>query len=130
MRSPQKKEGSQPFELSANIKTCAKPPQIYFAPSGSSTIWISTLSLQNEFLRRDSGGRFSVAWRAARTTLIIETSLNESFEKRMRFVRLALKFRVILATNKIGMITKIDQLGQRSVRGVSGNDKPFLFIPL
>jgi hypothetical protein len=34
----------------------------------------------------------------------------------MRFVRLALKFRVILATKKIGMITKLDQLGQRAVR--------------
>ena len=34
----------------------------------------------------------------------------------MRFVRFALKFRVILATNKIGMITKLDQLGERSVR--------------
>jgi hypothetical protein len=42
--------------------------------------------------------------------------MNESFEKRMRFVRLALEFRVILAANKIGMVTKLDQLGQCSVR--------------
>jgi len=47
---------------------------------------------------------------------MIETRLNEPFEKRMRFVRLALKFGMILATNEIGMITKLDQLGQRFVR--------------
>jgi hypothetical protein len=34
----------------------------------------------------------------------------------MRFVRLALEFRVILATNEIGMIAKFDQLGQHPVR--------------
>src|SRR5580700_2150824 len=110
------RKGSQPFDVSATIEICAKPLQICFAPYGSSTIWISTLSLQNEFLFRDSGRRFSIAWSARRTTLIIETRLNESFEKRMRFVRLALEFRVILATHKIGMITKLDQLGQRPVR--------------
>jgi hypothetical protein len=47
---------------------------------------------------------------------MIETRLNESFEERMRFVRLALEFGMILATNKIGMITKLDQLCKRSVR--------------
>jgi hypothetical protein len=47
----------------------------------------------------------------------------------MRFVGFALEFRVILATDKIGMITKLDQLGQRSVRGRTGNNKAF-FIHL
>src|SRR5438046_9163996 len=87
-----------------------------FAPYASSTIWTSTLSLQNEFLLRDSGRRFSIAWSARRTTLMIETRLNEPFEKRMRFVRLALEFGMILSTNEIGMISKLDQLGQRFVR--------------
>jgi len=41
--------------------------------------------------------------------------MDKSFEKRMRFVRLALEFRVILATNEIRVITKLDQFGQRSV---------------
>jgi hypothetical protein len=41
--------------------------------------------------------------------------MDESFEKWMRFVRLALEFRVILAPNKIGVIAKLNQLGQRSV---------------
>jgi len=34
----------------------------------------------------------------------------------MGFVGLALEFRVILATNEIGMIAKLDQFGQRSIR--------------
>jgi hypothetical protein len=41
--------------------------------------------------------------------------MDKSFEKWMRFVWFALEFRVILATNEIGVITKLDQLGQRSV---------------
>jgi len=42
--------------------------------------------------------------------------MDESFEKRVRFIRFALKFGMILATNEVGMITKLDQFCQCSIR--------------
>jgi hypothetical protein len=41
--------------------------------------------------------------------------LNKSFEERMRFVGFALKFRMILTTNKVGVIAQLDQFGERAV---------------
>ena len=78
---------------------------------------MSILSLQNEFLLRDSGLRFWIGC-SARLTLRIkrQARLNEAFEERMRLVRLALKFRVILAADEIRMITELDELGQCPVR--------------
>ena len=37
-----------------------------------------------------------------------EAGLNKAFEEWMRFVRFALEFRVILAADKIRVITKLD----------------------
>src|SRR5881398_2533772 len=93
------------------------PLRIYFAICASSTSSMSILSLQNEFLIRDSGLRFWIGC-SARLALGIkrETSFNESFEQRMRLVRLTLKLGVILAAHEIRMIAKLDQFGQRSVR--------------
>jgi len=45
--------------------------------------------------------------------------VNESFEERVRFVWFALKFRVILAAEKIRVIAQLDQLSERAVRGCS-----------
>src|SRR5262249_16753594 len=118
-------KGSQLFELWAHIKTFAKLLRICLAAYESSTSWMSILSLQSEFLLTDWARRFSIAWSARRTTLIFETGVNESLEKWMRSIRFALEFRVILATNEIRVITKLDQLGQRSVRCRSGNDETF-----
>ena len=54
--------------------------------------------------------------RAAYSALMRQAGLNESLEKRMRLVRLALEFRVILAGEKIGVIPQLDQFRERSVR--------------
>src|SRR5437762_1823999 len=85
---------------------------------------MSILSLQNEFLGRDSGLRFWIGC-SARRTLRIErkTGLNETFEERVRLVRFALKFRVILAADEIRMIPKLNQFRQRAIRRRSGNDE-------
>src|SRR5438046_3344463 len=87
---------------------------------------MSILSLQNEFLGRDSGLRFWIGC-SARRTLRIErkTGLNETFEERVRLVRFALKFRVILAADEIRMIPKLNQFRQRAIRRRSGNDEAF-----
>src|SRR5438270_14066043 len=105
---------------SAKNKICAKPLRIYFVICASSTRSMSILSLQNEFLIRNSGLRFWIGCSARLTFRIeCETSFNESFEQRMRLVRLALKLGVILAADKIWMIAKLDQFGERSVRRCS-----------
>jgi len=44
-----------------------------------------------------------------------KTRLNESFEKRVRFVGLALKLRMILASEKIRMAAQLDQLRERTI---------------
>ena len=44
-----------------------------------------------------------------------QTGLNESFEERMRLVGLALKFRMILASEKIRMIAQLYQFRQSAV---------------
>src|SRR6266550_3310088 len=92
---------------------------------------MSILSLQNEFLGRDSGLRFWIGW-SARRTLRIErkTGLNETFEERVRLVRFALKFRVILAADEIRMIPKLNQFRQRGIRRRSGNDEAFFVHPV
>ena len=45
-----------------------------------------------------------------------QAGFDEAFEKRVRLVWLALKFRVILAGEKIGVIAQLDQLRERAVR--------------
>jgi hypothetical protein len=42
--------------------------------------------------------------------------LNEAFEERVRLVRFALEFRMVLAGEEIRVIAQLDQLGQRTVR--------------
>ena len=69
---------------------------------------MSILSLQNEFLIRDWAPRFSIGCSGLRTILIREARLNKSFEERVGLVRLALKFGVILAADKIRMIAKFN----------------------
>src|SRR5437588_6671426 len=87
---------------------------------------MSILSLQNKFRTWDSVRRFSIGWSGLRTAgLMRETRLNETFEKWMRLVRLALKFGMILAAHKIGMVMQLDQFGQRSIRRRTRNDEPF-----
>src|SRR5581483_7733870 len=113
---PSRKKGSRPFEPQVSVKTYAKPLRIYFIAYANSMSCIWILLLQNEFLLGDWARRFSIAWNARRTALIFETRMDKTFKKRMRFVRFALEFRVILATHEIGMIAELDQLGQRSVR--------------
>jgi hypothetical protein len=51
--------------------------------------------------------------------LIRKSGCNKSFEERMRLVWFALKFGVILAANKVGVITQLDQFGERAVGGCS-----------
>jgi len=41
--------------------------------------------------------------------------LNKYFEERVRFVRLALEFGVILTANKIRVIAQLDQFGERAI---------------
>src|SRR5438067_10533749 len=48
-------------------------------------------------------------------SLMRETRLDETFEKRMRLVRLALKLGVILAGEKVRMVAQLNQLRERSV---------------
>src|SRR5260370_26243079 len=102
-----------------------------FGICARSTRSMSILSLQNEFLGRDSGLRFWIGCGARLTVRIKrETGLNETFEKRMRFVRFALKFRVVLATDEIRMIAKFNQFGQRTVRRCAWNDESFFVHPV
>ena len=63
------------------------------------------------------------------TALMSEAGLNEAFEKRMRLVRLALKFRMILAGEKVGVILQLDQLRERAIRRRAGNGEPFFRHP-
>jgi hypothetical protein len=42
--------------------------------------------------------------------------LDETLEEWMRLIRLALKFRVILATDEVGMIAELNQFGQCPIR--------------
>ncbi len=44
-----------------------------------------------------------------------QTGLNKASEKRMRLVRFALEFRMILAGQKVRMIPQLNQLGERAV---------------
>jgi hypothetical protein len=45
-----------------------------------------------------------------------QTCLDESFEQRVRLVRFALKFGMILAADKIRMIAQLDQFSERVIR--------------
>jgi hypothetical protein len=58
-------------------------------------------------LRRPAGTRLLLACQAG---------FDKAFEKRMRFIGLALKFRVILAREKIGVIAQFDQFGEGAIR--------------
>jgi len=56
--------------------------------------------------------------------------LNETFEEGMRFVRLALKFGMVLAADEIRMIPELNQFRECTVRGCSGNDESFFVHPV
>ena len=58
--------------------------------------------------------------------LMRQCSLNKAFEQRVRLVRFALKFGVILASQKIGVISQLNQLGERAVGRSAGNFEAFL----
>src|SRR5437588_10301241 len=58
--------------------------------------------------------------------LMCQCSLDKPFEQRVRLVRLALKFGVILASQKIGMISQLDQLGERAIGRGAGNFEALL----
>src|SRR2546430_10071944 len=92
---------------------------------------MSILSLQNEFLLRDSGLRFWIGC-SARLTLRIkrQARLNEAFEERMRLVRLALKFRGILGADGTRMITELHEHRQCTGRRGSRNDEPLFLHPV
>ena len=55
-----------------------------------------------------------------------QCSLDKPFEQRVRLVRFALKFGVILASQKIGVISQLDQLGERAIGRSAGNFEAFL----
>ena len=62
-------------------------------------------ALQNELLARDVNRRlFNGGDRLLAARLIRQSSCNKSLEEGMRLVGFALKFGVILATNKVGVI--------------------------
>ena len=50
-----------------------------------------------------------------------QAGLDEALEERMRLVRLALKFGVILAGEKVRMIAQLDQFSERAIGRRSGN---------
>ena len=52
-----------------------------------------------------------------------KTRLNKSFKKRMRFVRLALKLRMILAGEEVRVIPQFNQLRERTVGRCSRDSK-------
>src|SRR6478672_3414583 len=58
--------------------------------------------------------------------LMRQCSLDKPFEQRVRLVRFALKFGVILASQKIGMISQLNQLGERAIGRSAGDFEAFL----
>ncbi len=48
--------------------------------------------------------------------LVRETRLHEALEERVRLVRTALEFRMILTREEVRMIPQLDQLRERAVR--------------
>src|SRR5437762_1076206 len=95
-------------------KICAKPPLICFAICASWTPSTAFLSLRSAFQRPVLALR-SMTDFAGPLPLMRETRLNETFEKRMRLVRLALKLGVILAGEKVRMVAQLNQFGERSI---------------
>ena len=60
------------------------------------------------------------------SALVRQARLHEAFEERVRLVRLALEFRVILAGEEVGVIPQLDQLGERAVRRSAGDHEALL----
>src|SRR5437762_3469994 len=58
--------------------------------------------------------------------LMCQCSLDKPFEQRVRLIWFALKFGVILASQKIGVISQLDQLGERAIGRGTGNFEAFL----
>src|SRR5438270_1253566 len=58
--------------------------------------------------------------------LMCQRSLDKPFEQRVRLIWFALKFGVILASQKIGVIAQLDQLGERAIGRSAGNFEAFL----
>src|SRR5439155_23689818 len=58
--------------------------------------------------------------------LMRQCSLNKPFEQRVRLIWFALKFGVILASQKIGVISQLDQLGERAIGRGTRNFEAFL----
>src|SRR5205085_11795142 len=59
-------------------------------------------------------------------TLMRETGANEAAEERMRFVRFALEFRMILAGEEEWMVAQLDQLSERAIGRGAADDETFL----
>jgi hypothetical protein len=58
--------------------------------------------------------------------LMRQCSLDKPFEQRVRLIWFALKFGVILASQKIGVISQLDQLGERAIGRSAGNFEAFV----
>src|SRR6267154_6859437 len=58
--------------------------------------------------------------------LMCQCSLDKPFEQRVRPIWFALKFGVILASQKIGMISQLNQLGERAIGRSAGDFEAFL----
>src|SRR6267142_6992380 len=58
--------------------------------------------------------------------LMCQCSLDKPFEQRVRLIWFALKFGVILASQKIGMISQLNQLGERAIGRSAGDFEAFL----
>ena len=85
------------------------PPQIYSVIFASSTNWISTLIVAEQLPEEGLGAAINDRLRrAAHSALMRQAGLNESLEKRMWPVRFTLKFGVILAGDKIGVIPQLN----------------------
>src|SRR5262249_26700079 len=107
---------SQP-EISATEKTFAKRLRTCFDICASSMPSVSTLSLRNEFPLGGSARRFLIGSSGRRTaSLPRQRCLNKSFKQWVRLIWFGLKFRVILATDKIRMISQLDQFGEGAIR--------------
>src|SRR6478672_2865618 len=63
---------------------------------------------------------------ASDLALMRQCRLDKPFEQRVRLVRFALKFGVILASQKIGVISQLNQLGERAIGRSTGNFEALL----
>ena len=98
------------------IRICARPPRIISlsartGPTGPRS------DRCRKIAEEGLGAAIMDRLRARRLLepLMRQAGLNESLEERMRLVRFALKFGVILAGEEIRMIAQLDQFRERAV---------------